>query len=46
MVWTPRVFEGEGITEARYTPRDGETFIRAEVMDAQGKRAWTNCVIL
>lgn len=46
MVWTPRVFVGEGITEARYTPRSAETFIRAEVMDENGKRAWTNCVVL
>ena len=44
LVWSPRVFEGEGITEARYKIRDGETYIRAEVMDADGKRAWTNCI--
>lgn len=40
-VWTPRVFVGEGLTEARYTPRSHETFIRAEVTDKDGKRAWT-----
>jgi predicted metal-dependent phosphoesterase TrpH len=45
-VWSRRVFEGEGITEARYKICDGEHFIRAEVVDKDGKRGWTNCVIL
>lgn len=45
-VWSRRVFEGSGITEARYSICEGEHFIRAEVTDAEGKRAWTNCVIL
>ena len=40
-VWCPRVFTGDGLTEARYTPRDFETFIRAEITDADGKRAWS-----
>lgn len=45
-VWSPRCFTGEGLTEARYTPREEETFIRAEVTDASGRRAWTNCVVI
>ncbi len=45
-VWSARVFEGEGIAEARYTPVPGETFIRAQVTDAQGRCGWTNCMIL
>jgi hypothetical protein len=40
-VWSPRVFVGEGLTEARYTPRNFETFIRAEITDKDGKRAWS-----
>ena len=44
--WTPRAFEGEGLTEARYTPKPGECFIRAEVMDANGKRAWSQIIPL
>ena len=45
-VWSPRVFEGDGITEARYKVRDGESYIRVEVIDENGKKAWTNCIIL
>ncbi len=45
-VWTPRAFTGNGITEARYKPRNGECFLRAEVTDKNGKRAWTNIVTL
>ena len=40
-VWSPRVFVGSGLTEARYTPRSFETFIRAEITDKDGKRAWS-----
>ena len=40
-VWSPRVFVGDGLTEARYTPRSFEAFIRAEITDADGKKAWS-----
>lgn len=40
--WSKRAFEGEGLTEARYVPREGETYIRVMVEDAQGRQAWTN----
>ena len=40
-VWAPRAFDGDGITEARYTPREGEKFIRVMVEDAEGKMAWS-----
>ncbi len=43
-VWSQRVFAGEGITEAVYTPRPEETFVRAAVKDANGLSAWTNCI--
>ena len=42
--WTRRVFSGDGITEARYKPNPCETYIRVEVTDAAGKRAWTNII--
>ncbi len=45
-VWSPRVFEGNGLTEASYTPQNGECFIRAEVVDADGKHAWSNIIPL
>lgn len=37
---------GEGITEARCKLREFETFVRAEVTDAQGRTAWTNALAL
>ena len=40
-VWSPRVFVGDGLTEARYKPLNFETFIRAEITDKNGKRAWS-----
>jgi len=43
-VWSRRVFEGNGLTEARYTLRPGECFIRAEVTDRDGKRAWSRII--
>ena len=42
--WTPRVFEKEGITEARYEIRPRECFVRVEVTDADGNRAWSNII--
>ena len=45
-VWSKRVFTGNGLTEARYLPVAEEHFVRAEVTDENGKRAWTNCVLL
>ena len=44
LVWSPRVFEGESLTEARYHPTPEERFIRAEVMDRDGKRAWSQII--
>lgn len=43
-VWAPRAFDGDGITEARYTPREGEKFIRVMVEDADGKMAWSQII--
>ena len=46
LAWAPRTFSGDGITEARYKPRNGECFLRAEVTDRNGKRAWSNIITL
>ena len=46
LVWCKRVFTGNGLTEARYTPHANEIFIRVEATDADGKRAWTNILPL
>ncbi len=40
-----RTFSGEDLTSAEYTPRyPHESYIRAYVTDANGKRAWSNCI--
>lgn len=46
LVWTPRAFTGEGITEARYKPREKEAYLRAMVTDHNGKQAWSNIIVL
>ncbi len=43
-VWSRRVFTGDGITEAHYVPMEVETFVRASVVDKNGKQAWTNII--
>ena len=35
-----------GMTEASYAPREDEAFLRAEIIDAQGRRAWLSPVLL
>lgn len=45
--WAPgRVLEGEGLTEASFALDEEDLFIRAEVVDAEGKRAWSNIILL
>lgn len=44
LAWTPRAFEKDGITEARYPLQPQECFVRVEVTDANGKRAWSNII--
>lgn len=43
-VWSRRVFTGDHLTEARYTPNTNDSYIRVEITDKNGKRAWTNCI--
>ena len=44
--FSKRVFESDGITTARYTPFPNESFIRVQITDENGKRAWTNPIKL
>ena len=44
MAWAPRAFTGDGLTEARYKIYGQDAFVRAEVTDAEGRKAWTNFV--
>lgn len=45
-VWDQeRVLEGDGIQEGVYHP-SGETFIRAEVVDREGRTGWSNIIKL
>ena len=46
MGWSPRVFVGDGLEEARYKIYGEDAFIRAEAVDVYGRRAWTNFVPL
>ena len=40
--WARRVFVGDELTKACYTPVENETFLRVQVTDKSGKMAWTN----
>jgi len=39
-----RVVKGESLTEAEYTRVPSDRFVRAEITDRDGKRAWTNYI--
>ena len=42
VVWGPgKGITGKNITEARYTLQKGERYVRAEVIDENGKKAWS-----
>ncbi len=46
-VWTAgRMVRGEGLTEATYTAKPHETFLRAEVTDAEGRVAYSGIIDL
>ena len=45
IVWTRgRVTRGENLTEALYTLNPGDTFVRAEVTDKDGRCAWSSII--
>ncbi len=39
-----RIFEGESLVCAEYVPLEDEKFVRAEITDMDGKRAWSNYI--
>ena len=41
-----KLFEGEGLIGAQYSVKESDRYVRAQVTDATGARAWTNYVIL
>ena len=44
--WCVRAKHGEGLTEASYTPIDNDLYVRAFVVDAEGRTAWSNIISL
>jgi len=47
IVWAnEHVSRGEGLTSKVYTPKKGETFVRVEATDADGKTAFSNIIKL
>ncbi|MBQ7125259.1 MAG: hypothetical protein IJO00_02740 [Clostridia bacterium] len=45
-VWSlGRVIRGEGLTKAEYKITDNDKFVRVEITDCDGKRAWSNYII-
>lgn len=47
LVWASgRQIFGDGMTEAVYHPHEGETFVRVEITDADGRMAWSNPIKL
>lgn len=45
-VWVPgRILRGEGIIEAEYCKFGPDKYVRVEVTDADGKKAWSNYVL-
>ncbi len=46
-VWTPdRITHGENITEASYTIKPNERWVRFELIDSLGRRGWSNIINL
>ncbi|MCL2517949.1 MAG: CehA/McbA family metallohydrolase [Oscillospiraceae bacterium] len=47
MVWTSgRMTYGENITHAEYTIKDKDTFVRVELIDKNGNRAWSTPIVI
>jgi hypothetical protein len=40
-----RMARGEGLTEFTYTAKPSETYIRAEVTDAEGRTGYSNIIV-
>ncbi len=46
MAWSRRATHGDGLTHAEYEIQPDDIFVRAFVVDSDGKTAWTNIVML
>jgi len=47
IAWAPdRITRGEGLTHATYTVKDGERWVRVEVVDREGNYAWSHVLEL
>lgn len=42
----PSAIRGEKLTHFEYSPKEWEKWVRVEVLDAQGKYAWSNIIVL
>lgn len=46
LAWAERVHRGDGLTEARHPIGRKECFVRAEAVDADGRRAWSQIIAI
>ena len=46
LAWAERVYRGDGLTEARHPIGRKECFVRAEAVDADGRRAWSQIIAI
>ncbi len=46
IAWAERVHNGDGLTEARHPIGQKECFVRAEAVDANGRRAWSQIIAI
>lgn len=46
IAWAERVHSGGGLTEARHPIGQKECFVRAEAVDADGRRAWSQIIAI
>ena len=42
----PERLKGDALTEAEYSPRNGEPYVRVEIVDAQMQTAWSQPFLL
>ena len=42
----PSALRGEKLTHFEYTVREGEKWVRVEVLDEKGNYAWSNIIVI